>query len=79
MLIWMIWFSDGYKWRGMESRPLSLNRAAAEHLRVVAARLRWPIPALFLTFLGLVAQGTTLVGRRVFDFAVDGAAFVVFG
>ena len=40
---------------------------------------RRTIPAFFLAFLSLVAQGTALVGRRVFHLAVDGAAFVIFG
>ena len=41
--------------------------------------LRGALAAFDFAFLGLVAEGATLVGGGVFDFAVDGAAFVVLG
>ena len=41
--------------------------------------LRGAFPALYLALFGLMAEGPALVGGRVLDFAVDGAAFVVFG
>ena len=41
--------------------------------------LRRAILAFLFALLGLVAQWPALVGGRVFDFAVDGAAFVVLG
>ena len=63
----------------MEKPPLFIHGGGFSAYRLVVARLRWPVAAFFLAFLGLVAQGTALVGRRVFHLAVDGAAFVVFG
>jgi len=53
--------------------------ATFDAYRFVIVWLRRAIPALFLAFLGLVAQRTPLVGGRVFHLAVDGAAFVIFG
>ncbi len=68
--------SSRYNWI---NRPLSFMGAAFDAYRLVVLWLRWAVATFFLAFFGLVAQGTTLVGRRVFYLAVDGAAFVIFG
>ena len=68
---------------GNEFRPLTTQGAEVS----VGIRLErpdppgsgWAFPALDLAFLGLVAQGATLVRRGIFHQAVDLASFVVFG